>query len=1312
MDYRNRYRRGGIIGLQEGGSWWDRMVSSLKRKELDPSGLSGDGGYMGSQYGEDPSYSVPGVPEADAHMDDPNWMNLGSDRGGSKYVRELRDRTPEEAPLPPWMEKEAARKRDIRDNWMYGLDGPPPPPPSVLEADAHMDDPNWMNLGKDEERRKKLVRDDQARILNEMMPAADAEEAATTQAIAAAEAASGPPSGDRVPTGSGVPHSMDMPAELRDIALQTGEDELVRARTADLSRGLEPIYDRRRADRELEEVNSMSQLLSNTLGMGGPPITDLLMEDLDPAVMRDKITQPAYTSPRELRALEDYKDLILNPPSESGLRLPEEVVGPESEYPSAITDLLMEDMDPRRMMEGVTQPPYMSPREQRSLEDYKDLILNPPSESGFTLPGIGPEGFQEVPSDYSFDYPRPDLPEASLFDTLDYEPHFIRDGGTSRRLLENNRTTYDELGEKWFADPLVALGENLSGQIAYGDEDRIKPRSKNWLPYPMGYKEKMWEVARPSKFGRQTPEERLEQQRLMTTLGMEDHPLDYMRRQRALNALYYQPTEENPMGWSDPLAGTDYRRTEVGYQDGGYIPGYGLGGFLKKALTFGAGAINPALGAGVGGLMGLLDKKNRGRGFLKGALAGGLAGLATSKLAGGGKEAWDATAGKGMSALEKIMSVGKGIGTGVDPAIKALSDPKVLAFGAPMLGNLMNPEPEETVEDTSASSFNVAPSASSNPANWKDGKFIGAQGSGLGVMQGGRHGGYISGYENGGEFEDEFEEPARRNTNQLDEQRRRAEENRQNFIARREAESRRRREEAQVAEDIEPAVPATIAATPPAPAPRPQAPVEAPVENVEPVARPIIEQVASAVPNTAAATPVEAPVENVEPVARPAIESVAPVEAPVEPWQLPQEPVEGRDEYEPVVNQIRDVVPQTTAFMPEPGEEGENEEVQDVMTSAQATEAQAQAEAQRIQDEANAAAAANQVENPYGPPLGNDPTQAQIDERARKMEIERRRQLNQPDPLLQDPVGADPTHGLDDGGEDPADLGFVDQTTQSPAEDPTKQYIENQFTGPTGHGIEEPYMGHGYNEPPPPAAPAVPATPVGNAGGVADHQDYVAGYHDETAKGTGETGASRVGLNPMKPQDQSALSTQQQDFIAQFGKAEGGPIQEAPAQIRDIIKAALMGTLPDSSIDVTQLMSEVSRQYPGLVEEIANEIRYEQQQAGGGPEVVREGYIPPFNDGMPESSGRVDDRAAAVLPSSDTGVSAGLERALAKGGKIPMGAVVAAEEYILDKENTAANVQDLKKAVDYVAKANPRVSGPPMWDATRGRLDMEQGINA
>ena len=548
MDYRNRYRRGGIIGLQEGGSWWDRMVSSLKRKELDPSGLSGDGGYMGSQYGEDPSYSVPGVPEADAHMDDPNWMNLGPDRGGSKYVRELRDRTPEEAPLPPWMEKEAARKRDIRDNWMYGLDGPPPPPPSVLEADAHMDDPNWMDLGKDEERRKKLVRDDQARILNEMMPAADteeaattAEEAATTQAIAAAEAASGPPLAIpptrsireemedpytwRVGGDHGIPGSFANDAMIQNAlaernmtgqyalddplaglmmspdAPQSREEILARRSppTRSIREEMEDPYTWRvggdygvpgsfandamiqNALREREMFDPLAGLMMSPDApqsreeilaksfLGGPPITDLLMEDLDPAVMRDKITQPAYTSPRELRALEDYKDLILNPPSESGLRLPEEVVGPESEYPSAITDLLMEDMDPRRIMEGVTQPPYMSPRELRALEDYKDLILNPPDQSGLALPG-----------------------DSSYWDSM-------------------------------------------------------------------------------------------------------------------------------------------------GFADGGYIPGYGLGGFLKKALTLGAGAWNPALGAGVGGLMGLLDKKNRGKGFLKGALAGGLAGLATSKLAGGGK---------------------------------------------------------------------------------------------------------------------------------------------------------------------------------------------------------------------------------------------------------------------------------------------------------------------------------------------------------------------------------------------------------------------------------------------------------------------------------------------------------------------------------------------------------------------------------------------------------------------------------------------------------------------------------------------------
>ena len=407
-------------------------------------------------------------------------------------------------------------------------------------------------------------------------------------------------------------------------------------------------------------------------------------------------------------------------------------------------------------------------------------------------------------------------------------------------------------------------------------------------------------------------------------------------------------------------------------QGGGYIPGYGLGGFLKKALIFGAGAVNPAFGAGVGGLMGLLDKKNRGKGFLKGALAGGLAGLATSKLAGGGKEAWDATAGKGMSALEKIMSVSKGVGKGVDPAIKALSDPKVLAFGAPMLGNLMNPEPEETVEDTSASSFNVAPSASSNPANWKDGKFIGAQGSGLGVMQGRRDGGYIPGYENGGNFYPEFDQFE---GDMAGFDNGRVEESRQNFRS---------------------------------------------------------------------------------------------------------------------------------------GSPGFTPDYSDL-----------------------------------------------------SFEEEFRRQIQQPDPLLEHPVGGSPTHGLDDGGERLGDSGFRDQSALAPWEDPNRQFIENKFTGEAGH---DRYMGSGYNEK---KKEVASNELVGNTGGVANHQDYVAGWQPETSAATGENAVNPVGLNPMKPQDQSALSTQQQDFIAQFGKAEGGPIQEAPAQIRDIIKAALMGTLPDSSIDVT-----------------------------------------------------------------------------------------------------------------------------------------------
>jgi hypothetical protein len=112
-------------------------------------------------------------------------------------------------------------------------------------------------------------------------------------------------------------------------------------------------------------------------------------------------------------------------------------------------------------------------------------------------------------------------------------------------------------------------------------------------------------------------------------LGMEEHPMDHLRKMRALNALYYEPTEENPMGWRDPLAGTDYRR----YQDGGVIPGYGIGGALGTLGSIGAGIFWwSSRGCSLWVVSRVCLGKNKKKGFLKGILGGIIAGKGLGKL--------------------------------------------------------------------------------------------------------------------------------------------------------------------------------------------------------------------------------------------------------------------------------------------------------------------------------------------------------------------------------------------------------------------------------------------------------------------------------------------------------------------------------------------------------------------------------------------------------------------------------------------------------------------------------------------------------
>ena len=102
-----------------------------------------------------------------------------------------------------------------------------------------------------------------------------------------------------------------------------------------------------------------------------------------------------------------------------------------------------------------------------------------------------------------------------------------------------------------------------------------------------------------------------------------------------------------PTSWKMSIEPMAYGGLVTGYQDGGhvplvyanggYIPAYGLGGWLKKAAKgvwkgakavapIALGAINPALGAGVGALIKGIENKS-----LKSALMGGMTGYLGGK---------------------------------------------------------------------------------------------------------------------------------------------------------------------------------------------------------------------------------------------------------------------------------------------------------------------------------------------------------------------------------------------------------------------------------------------------------------------------------------------------------------------------------------------------------------------------------------------------------------------------------------------------------------------------------------------------------
>jgi len=224
----------------------------------------------------------------------------------------------------------------------------------------------------------------------------------------------------------------------------------------------------------------------------------------------------------------------------------------------------------------------------------------------------------------------------------------------------------------------------------------------------------------------------------------------------------------------------------------------------------------------------------------------------------------------------------------------------------------------------------------------------------------------------------------------------------------------------------------------------------------------------------------------------------------------------------------------------------------------------------------------------------------------------------------------------------------------------------------------------------------------------------------------------------LTPTRNNPLSKEQKAFIENIGKAappekeeetvastaEGGQvgerlevpaassIEDVPEEIKQLVVQGLKGELPPAMVD--ELFAEVEQLFPGFIASQANEIRAQQQMMGGLEDVVSEGYIPFHNDGMPEATGAVDDRLAVAAPPgySDEEVKAGLQRALATGGQVPIGAVVRGGEFVIKPEDTSENIARIADAATMAAAKNPELTGGPAWEATTEELEMMRSRDA
>ena len=159
--------------------------------------------------------------------------------------------------------------------------------------------------------------------------------------------------------------------------------------------------------------------------------------------------------------------------------------------------------------------------------------------------------------------------------------------------------------------------------------------------------------------------------------------------------------------------------------------------------------------------------------------------------------------------------------------------------------------------------------------------------------------------------------------------------------------------------------------------------------------------------------------------------------------------------------------------------------------------------------------------------------------------------------------------------------------------------------------------------------------------------------------------------------------------------------EEIPVEIIEVAMAAISGEMP--AAQASQILVEIQKLFPGLVEEITNQVRIQKMKEGGADSLVSEGFLPPYPDNGPQGNGRVDDTLAIGGDINSPDFEEDFQKRLAGGGPLPVRALLAGGEYIVNAGDAEAGRQEL---IDAAEGVDPRIPpGAAVWDDFVGNIN-------